>query len=68
VVQDTGFSEFLPTGCGLFAFSDADGAAAGIAAVESDYAAHQEAARSLAERHFSSDRVLRELLGQLGLG
>jgi hypothetical protein len=68
VVQDTGFSEFLPTGSGLFAFSDLDGAAAGVAAVEADYATHQAAARSVAERHFASDVVLRDLLTRIGLG
>jgi hypothetical protein len=68
VVQDTGFSELIPTGCGLFAFSDAQSAAAAIGAVESDYATHREAARAVAERHFDSDVVLRELLGHIGLG
>jgi len=68
VVQDTGFSEFVPTGCGLFAFSDAETAAAGIAAVEADYAAHQEAARAVAERRFASDVVLKDLLNRIGLG
>jgi len=68
VVQDTGFSEFVPTGLGLFAFSDLESAAAGIAAVEANYTAHQEAAREIAERHFSSDMVLKDLLDRIGLG
>ncbi|HJZ58102.1 MAG TPA: hypothetical protein VKE74_24385, partial [Gemmataceae bacterium] len=68
VVQDTGFSEFIPTGRGLFAFSDAESAAAGIAAVEANYAGHQEAARDIAERHFASDIVLKDLLHRIGLG
>ena len=45
VVQDTGFSRLMPTGEGLIAFSDAEGAVAAISAVERDYAAHQAAAR-----------------------
>jgi hypothetical protein len=65
VVQDTGFSEFIPTGRGLFAFTDVEIAAAGIAAVESDYAGHQEAARDTAERYFASDVVLGDLLKRI---
>jgi hypothetical protein len=68
VVQDTGFSEFLPTGRGLFAFSDLDGAAAAVEAVEADYPAHREAAREVAERHFASDVVLKDILHRIGLG
>ena len=68
VVQDTGFSEFLPTGRGLFAFSDVESAAAGITAAEANYADNQEAARDLAARHFSSDVVLTDLLHRIGLG
>lgn len=68
VVQDTGFSEFLPTGRGLFAFSDLEGAVRAVEAVESVYASHQEAAREVARAHFDSDRVLGDLLGRVGLG
>ena len=68
VVQDTGFSEFIPTGRGLFAFSDVDGAAAAITAVEADYNDNQEAARDIAARHFASDVVLADLLHRAGLG
>ena len=67
VVQDTGFSERIPTGHGLFAFSDLETAADALAAVEADYGAHQEAARDIARRHFASDVVLGKLLGQAGL-
>ena len=68
VVQDTGFSEVVPTGRGLFAFCDVGAAEAGIAAVEADYAAHQEAARAVAELCFASDVVLKDLLNRIGLG
>jgi hypothetical protein len=68
VVQDTGFSEFIPTGRGLFAFSDLEGARRGVEAVEADYAAHQEAAREVARTHFDSGRVLGEMLSRIGLG
>jgi hypothetical protein len=68
VVQDTGFSEFIPTGSGLFAFSDADSAASGIEAVEADYSTHQQTARDIAEQSFASDVVLADLLHRIGLG
>jgi hypothetical protein len=67
VVQDTGFSELIPTGEGLFAFSNLDEAARGIEAVERDYARHQRAAREVAKKHFASDVVLGDLLKRIGL-
>jgi glycosyltransferase involved in cell wall biosynthesis len=66
VAQDTGFSQFIPTGEGLFAFDDEDGALAAIEAVRRDYARHSRAARQLAEEHLDSDRVLARLLGCVG--
>jgi hypothetical protein len=68
VVQDTGFTEFLPTGAGLIAFTDLESAAAALAAVEANYPRHQEAARALARRHFAHDVVLGDLLRRVGLG
>jgi hypothetical protein len=68
VVQDTGFSEIIPTGEGILAFTDLDSAAAGINAVEGDYARHQRAAREAARTCFSHDVVLQDLLDRVGLG
>ena len=62
VVQDTGFSRFLPTGEGLFAFSTLDEAAAGIEAVASEPERHRAAAREVAREYFDSDRVLTRLV------
>lgn len=67
VVQDTGFAELLPTGSGLLAFDDLDGAAAAIAAVEADHARHGAAARELARELFDGEKVLRRLLEQAGV-
>ena len=44
VVQDTGFSEQLPTGSGLLCFSTPDEAARALGQVESDYDRHRNAA------------------------
>lgn len=67
VVQDTGFSDIIPTGRGLLAFTDLDSAVAAIRSVESDYAAHQSAAVELARSHFDSRVVLGEMLAAMGL-
>jgi hypothetical protein len=66
VAQDTGFSRFLPTGAGLFAFETADGVLAAVAELRRDYARHARAARAIAEEHFDSDKVLSRLLDRVG--
>jgi hypothetical protein len=67
VVQDTGWSKHYPTGNGLFAFSDLDGAVAGLDAVDADYRRQCEAARAVAEEAFAADKVLRRLLADCGV-
>jgi hypothetical protein len=66
IAQETGFSEVLPTGVGLLAFSTAGEAAAAVAAVEHDPARHASAARALAEEHLDARKVLPRLLEALG--
>jgi hypothetical protein len=66
VVQDTGFSEVISTGEGIFAFTDLEGAASAIDAVEADYSRHQRAAREAARRYFSHEVVLTDLLERIG--
>lgn len=68
VVQDTGFSENIPSGEGILAFSNLQEAAEAIRCVESDYPRHQAAARNIAEEYFASERVLRDMLSRVGLG
>jgi hypothetical protein len=62
LAQDTGFGAALPTGEGLFAFRDTDGALAALEAVNSDYRRHCEAAREIAEEHFEARAVAERLL------
>ena len=62
IVQDTGFTDTLPTGEGLLAFSDVDGAAHAVQAVLDDYPRHAAAARAVAQEHFAPERVLGDLL------
>jgi hypothetical protein len=63
VVQDTGFSEDLPCGEGLFAFRTIDDAAAALDEIQRDYARHCRAARRLAEEHLDARRVVGRVLG-----
>jgi hypothetical protein len=68
LAQETGFSRFLPTGKGLFAFTTMEDALTAIESLNSDYAGHARAARLIAEEYFDSDRVLSRLLDQIGGG
>ena len=67
VVQDTGFSEFIPVGEGLFAFTNPAEVEAAIEAVEADYPRHQAAAREIAREYFDADRVLGDMLKKVGM-
>jgi len=67
VAQETGFSRFLPTGDGLFAFATTDEARAGIDAVAGNYARHSRAARAIAEEYFDAAIVLPQLLERVGV-
>jgi hypothetical protein len=67
VAQETGFSRFLPTGDGLFAFETIDEACAGIDAVVRDYARQSRCARGIAEEYFDASRVLPQLLERVGV-
>jgi hypothetical protein len=62
VVQDTGFSKFIPTGKGLLAFATMEEAVDAILQVEANYERHAKAARALAETYFDSDKVLSQLI------
>ncbi len=62
IVQDTGFSRFLPTGNGLFAFSTPDEALAAIEDVAGNYERHCSAALEIAYEYFDAKRVLTRLI------
>lgn len=66
VAQETGWSESLPDGEGLLAFSDLEGAVAAVEAVRADPLRHARAAREIAVRHFDSDIVLASLADRAG--
>jgi hypothetical protein len=64
IVQDTGFSKFIPTGEGLFAFNTIDEALAAIDQLAADPVRHARAALDLAKEHFDSGKVLTSLLNR----
>jgi GT2 family glycosyltransferase len=65
--QDTGFSNVLPTGEGLFAFSTMDEILAAVEAINSDYERHARAAEEIAREYFAHDVVLGRLLADVGV-
>jgi hypothetical protein len=65
LAQDTGFSNFVPVGEGLFAFRSTEDILAAIEEVQMNYARHARAARAIAEEFFDSDKVLSRLLDRL---
>lgn len=67
ITQETGFSNILPTGRGLFAFATLDEAAAAVTEVNGAYAAHCRAARDIAREFFSYDVVLPKFLAEAGV-
>jgi len=67
LVQDTGFGRRYPASCGLVAFRTLEEAVRGADRIARDYEAHSRAARAIAEEFFDSDKVLTELLRNVGV-
>ena len=62
VVQDTGFSDFLPCGEGLLPWRSKDDVLAAMRSIREDYDAHCQAARGVVEEYFDADAVLTRML------
>ena len=67
ITQETGYSTFLPTGKGLFAFSTMDDILDALDRIADDYAENCRAAAALAAEYFSAEHVLGRLAQQAGL-
>lgn len=67
IQQDTGFGNAIPTGRGVFGFSDLDGAVAAVEAVNADYEGNCRAATEVAREFFNYDVVLVDILDHVGL-
>jgi glycosyltransferase involved in cell wall biosynthesis len=66
VAQDTGWTDHLPSGEGLLAFTDVEEAARAIDEVLNDYERHSRAARVLAGDLFDARAVLTRLIDVAG--
>ncbi len=67
VTQETGFSNILPTGEGLFGFSSLDEVVVAVEAINADYDRHSRAAGEVAREYFDSGVVLGALLSELDI-
>jgi hypothetical protein len=67
VTQDTGFGDVLPTGRGLFSYSTIDQALTALEAIAIDPVGHSNAAREIAREYFTAERVLSDILKEIGL-
>jgi hypothetical protein len=67
VVQETGFSAFLPTGRGVLSFTTVEEAVQGITTIREQYAVHSRAAREIAREYFAAEKVLGQLLAEAGV-
>ena len=65
IVQDTGFSQVIETGRGLFAFKSLTESLAAIDEVNSDYPKHCRYAREIIEEYFDSNKILTNMIEDL---
>jgi hypothetical protein len=62
LVQDTGFTDWLPSGTGVLAFEDPDQAVNGLEDVVSRHALHSREARAICAAYFDATKVLPALI------
>jgi hypothetical protein len=67
ITQETGFSNALPTGRGLFGFSTMDEIVGAVDCINADHERHSKAAASLARECFGADVVLGRILDECGV-
>ena len=67
ITQETGFSDILPTGHGLFGFSTIEDILEAVERINADYQRHSQAAYAIAREYFSYDVVLPRLLAEVGV-
>lgn len=62
ITQETGFSNTLPTGEGLFGFTTLEGVLVAVEAIERDYGRASRAATAIAAECFAAEKVLSSLM------
>jgi hypothetical protein len=65
ITQETGFSNVLPTGKGLFGFTTVDEVVDAVGQVNAAYDQHSRGATELAREYFNYDVVLKRILAEL---
>lgn len=68
LVQDTGWSKFIPSGRGVIAFETLQQILDGLAQISANAAAHRAAAYEIAREHLAPDRVLVKMIEAIGEG
>jgi hypothetical protein len=66
ILQDTGWTDFYPSGEGLLTFHDEESAVAALENVAQDPARHARAARRIAEEYCAAPVVVNQLLETIG--
>ena len=66
ITQETGFSNVLPSGEGLFSFTTIDDILGAVNAINSDYERHRRAALEIAQYYFNYESVLGRLMEEVG--
>ena len=67
VTQETGFGKYIPTGQGLFAFSNIDEILTAFEAIAGDYTKHARAAHDIAQEYFAAEKLLSKVLRDIGI-
>jgi hypothetical protein len=67
VLQETGFSQYLPVGEGLFAVNNVQEAKEAIETIESNYARHSAIAMEIAFEYLDTRKVLGRVLTEIGI-
>jgi hypothetical protein len=68
VVEETGWTKFIPSGTGVIAFTTLDETLAGLEAVAADPIGHRAAAYEIARQYLAPDRVLPEMIDSIYAG
>lgn len=67
ILQETGFSQHLPCGEGLFAVEDVTMAAEALEEVQRQFRFHSNRAREIAYEYLDTSKVLRKFLDEVGI-
>jgi len=67
ITQETGFSDHIQTGCGLFSFKSLEEIEEAVCCINSDYETHSRRASEIASEYFEATTVIASLLERAGI-